>query len=268
MTEPDTTPQILPIKYPRHFHVTPDEIICRMRDGWLTGIENGFTPMIDTVVPYLEMEAVSRFKKEISLCRAWEPKMTDGYESWRLFWLKEARHNCKFYNPLGVANDHLSTICQAALNVMLAASALRDAIAEGKAEQASALGILLICEAIQGGYSLEYEATLQTNNALQKAKKSAYKKGFGQEQDDMNKARLACIDGAGRRWKENSSILIGTMADDLEARLLQNIEKLPSLDTVPKAKTIKAWLRQAAKDGKLDIPDAAQRRGRPPKAGK
>ena len=190
MTEPDTTPEFLPIPNPRPFYVAPDEIIWRMRDVWLTDIENGFTPMIDTVVPYLEREAVGRFEKEISLHRDWEPKITDGYESWRMFWLKEARHNCKFYNPLGLANDHLSAICQAALNVMLAASALRDAIAEGKAEKASALGILLICEAIQGGYSLDYKATLQTNDALQKAKKSAYRNGFGKVQEDMKKCYI------------------------------------------------------------------------------
>lgn len=250
----------------RPFYINPEEIIDRMHYTWLRDLDAGHSAILDSLIPHLEMEAVYRFKKEITHAHDWEPKLTDGYEAWRMFWMNEARHNCTVYSSLGVANGHLSKICQSALNVMLAASALRDAITEGKAEQASALGILLICEAIQGGYSLEYDATLQTNDALKKAKDSAYKRGFGQEQDDMNTARLACISGAARRWKENPLIRIGSMADDLEAGLLRNIEKLPSLDTVPKAKTIKGWLRQAAKEGKLTLPEAAQKRGRPPKA--
>lgn len=268
MTEPNTTPEFRPITDPRPFHVTPDEIIWRMRDGWLTDIENGFTPMIDTVVPYLEMEAVSRFKKEIFLHREWEPKITDGYESWRLFWLKEAHHNCKFYDPLGTANDHLSPICQAALNVMMAASALRDAIAEGKAEQASALGMVLICEAIQGGYSLEVEAMRQTQDAIDSAKKDRMRNTIGRTHNDLEKARTACIHKAKQIWAENPALRIGQIADECKTGLLRNLDKLPTMSAqdIPEIETIKAWLKDAAAAKKLKIPEGAQKPGRPPKA--
>ena len=41
---------------------------------------------------------------------------------------------------------------------------------------------------------------------------------------------------------------------------------LPSLDSFPKIETIKGWLRKAAEEGKLNIPEAAQRGGRLPKS--
>lgn len=258
---------LIPFPSQRPFHVTPEEILDRMHYNWLDDLENGYTPMLDTVIPYLEMEAVSRFKKEISLHRDWEPKMTDGYHDWRMFWLKEARHNCQRYGALAVANDHLSTICQAALNVMMAASALRDAIAEGKAEQASALGMVLICEAIQGGYSLEVESMRQTQDAINSAKKDRVRNTIGKTHDDLETARKACIHKAKQMWADNPALRIGQIAEECKAGLLRNLDKLPTLTAqeVPEIDTIKAWFREAAAAKKLTIPAGAQKPGRPPK---
>lgn len=249
----------------RPFRVNPEEIIDRMHYTWLDDLDAGHSPMLDTLIPYMEMEAVHRFKKEISLVRDWEPKLTDGFEAWRLFWLEEARHNCQFYGPLGVANDHLSKICQAALNLMLAASALRDAIAEGKAEQASALGIVLICEAIQGGYSLEVDAMREAKEALDKAMKNRVRDTIGKQHDDLTKARNACISKAKKMWAEDQTLRIGRVAEECQDGLLRNIQKLPSMTArdIPDIPTIKNWFKDAATAKKLTIPEDAQKPGRP-----
>ena len=269
MTDPNEQPQLIPITHPRPFHVTPEEIVDRMHYSWLDDLDNGFTPMLDTLIPYLEMEAVSRFKREIALAHDWSPKITDGYEAWRLFWLKEARDNSQLYrNSLAVADGHLSPIGQAAINVMLAASALRDAIAEGKAEQASALGMVLICEAIQGGYSLEVEAMRQTQDAIKSAKKDRVRNTIGKTHPDLEKARTACIHKAKEMWADDQTLRIGQVADDLRTRLLRNVDKFDTLKAtdIPEVETIKGWLKEAAAAKKLTIPEGAQKPGRPSKA--
>lgn len=249
----------------RPFYINPEEIIDRMHYTWLRDLDAGHSAILDSLIPHLEMEAVHRFKKEITHAHDWEPKLTDGYEAWRMFWLNEARHNCKVYNLLGVANDHLSKICQSALNVMLAASALRDAISEGKAEQASALGILLICEAIQGGYSLEFDAMREAKEALDKAKKNRVHDTIGKQHGDMTKARNACVSKAKQMWNEDQTLRIGRVAEECQAVLLLNIKKLPSMTArdIPDIPTIKNWFKDAAAAKKLTIPEDAQKPGRP-----
>lgn len=242
----------------RPFYDDPSDIAVHAENA-LRNIAAGQPYITDVTLRYLEEEAIARFAKQTQFRPTYEPDKNKDRDLWCAKWANEASH-------AQVNMEGLNPVAQASVRVLLGACELRNAIQEnGSPQKIAALSMLLVCEVLMGGYSLEYHATLETKNALKNAKDSAYKKGFGQEQDDMNKARLACIDGAAKRWKENPSILIGTMANALEAGLLQNIEKLPSLDTVPKAKTIKAWLREAAKVGKLSIPDAAQRRGRPPK---
>ena len=241
------------------FHDDPEDIAHHIRDNALRNIEAGQPYITDVTLRYLEHEAISRFAAQTGMRPTHEPDMYKEFELWRSKWCDEARY----------ANVHinkLNAIAQASVRVLLTAGQLRSAIEDDEdSQKISALSMLLVCEVLIGGYSLEFDANLQTKNALQKAKFDGYRKGFGKEQDDMNAAQRACIIGAEKRWKDSPLALISTVADELEAALLRNIEKLPKLDTVPKAKTIKVWLRKAAREGKLAIPEAAQKRGRPPK---
>lgn len=142
----------------RVFSIEPDDIIWRMRDGWLTDIENGNNVFLHPILPYFEMEAISRIEKEWSVFKADAPKKKDGYEAWRMWWLNEATQNCETHSPLGKAGNHLSPVGRSAVNILMAASALRHALEYGKAQEAAAVAMVLICEAIAGGYSLKFEA--------------------------------------------------------------------------------------------------------------
>ena len=243
----------------RPFYDDPEDIAHHITDNALRNIEAGQPYITDVTLQYLEDEAIARFAKQTGMRPTHEPDKYKERNLWRSKWENEARH----------ANGHINSlndVARASVRVLITACQLRGEIEENADPQKiAALSMLLVCEVFMGGYTLEFQATIQTNEALQKAKKSAYDKGFGQGQDDMDKARLACISGAAKRWKKDPLILISSMADDLKNELFKHREKLPNLPTIPKTMTIKGWLRKAAKDGKLIIPEAAQKRGRPPR---
>lgn len=254
---------------PRPFTVTPDEIIWRLRDDWLGWIAEGHTPLLDTVIPYLESEAIHRLRKEWSVFKSNEPDKYREPERWRLWWLNEASHQCSDHAPIGRAGNHLSGIGQAAVNIIMAASGLREAIEDGRAEEATALGMLLICEAIQGGYSIEVEAMRAANEAIEHARRTHVRNTIGKTHADMTKCRKACIAKAKQIWS-TEPMLIGKVAEQCREGLLRVIQaepaKLPSMTAkdIPDTPTIKEWLREAGREGKLKIPAEAQKRGRPP----
>lgn len=247
------------------FFVDPDDIIHRMSEGWLQNIQDGHHIMLDIVLPHLEREAIHRFGKEWTVQTSWRPKERDGYEDWRMWWLNEASHNCETHLPIGRAGDHLSQIGRHAVNILMAASSLRDCIDREASEAAAAIGMMLICEAIAGGYSLEFEAVKAEKEAIERAKSETYKKSIGSESADHERARKACIQEAAMIWKADPTRRIGEVSKELNRRLLEKLDKLPSLDMTPAPDTIKGWLKAAAKIGKLTIPEAAQKRGRPTK---
>ncbi|NEX61732.1 hypothetical protein [Noviherbaspirillum galbum] len=246
----------------RVFSVTPDEIRWRMRETWLDDIRNGHNIMVDVILPYLEREAVSRLSKENSVFKDGAPSIRDGYEDWRMWWLNEASQNCITHSPVGLAGEHLSPIGQTAVNIIMATSALREALSSSKAEEAAAISMLLICEAIAGGYSIEMESAKIFADAAKEAKKQAYESGAGKSHRDLQLARRAAVDYAKRAWVEKPDTRIGEMADQILERLKQNKHKLTSLESFPKPDTIKTWLREAGAAGTLAIPEAAQKRGR------
>ena len=83
------------------FYVSARDITWRMRYSWIEELDNGHNPMIEIVIPYLEMEAISRLKKELpELAHEW-PALADGFELVRLWWLNEAMQNCDTHAPIG-----------------------------------------------------------------------------------------------------------------------------------------------------------------------
>ena len=243
------------------FYVSAEDITWRMRHSWIEDLDNGYNPMIERVIPYLEMESIYRLKKELpELAHEW-PALADAFESVRSWWLNEALQNCDTHTPIGKAGEHLSAIGQAAVNVLMAASELRDAINCKHAEKSAALGMLLICEAIAGGFSMEF-------SSLKNARENAYKNGAGDQADDFKIARRASIELAGRLWKEKPDLRIGEVAEEIGKRIEENKSKFLKLKTFPKVNTIKTWLREAAKGGKLAMPEGAQKHGRAAKKDK
>ena len=249
----------------RIFSVDPEDFIERLRYNWLGAIQDGHKVVIDTIVPYLEREAVSRLGKEWTVGSANRPKMTDDYEYWRCWWVNEASHNCEIYSPVGCAGTHLTRVGQAAVNILMAASALRSAMDNGTKEETAALSMLLICEAIAGGYGLDRDATKDAHESLVASQTATYKKSIGMESEDHQRAKQACISAAAKIWATDPSRRIGDVSTELNAKLLEKLDKLPTLDMTPAALTIKGWLKAAAKEGKLIIPAAAQQGGRPAK---
>lgn len=241
------------------FTIDPKEIIDRMRFSWIGQIQAGEHAMLERVLPYLEMEAVRRFEREYTIDKSWLPKIEDGFEDWRLWWLNEAFQNCDIHSPVGCAGNHLTQIGQSAVNILMAASALRDAIESGKAEESAAIAMLLICEVIAGGYSLKFDE-------IKESKKQAYEAGVGKEHSGLIKARKASVAFAKKTWKEQPEMRIGVMANNILKRLIEKKELFPAMESFPKVNTIKTWLREAGASGRLAIPEAAQRAGRSARA--
>lgn len=250
--------------------IAPDEIVYYFRERWLGDIESGRSTIAETVLPYLEEEAIKRFGNEWTVPKVWRPDKRKDYEGWRLWWLNEARQNCDSFDPVAKAGAHLTPAGESAVNLLVIASELRDALDRDRSELSCALGMLLIAEVISGGYSMEVNATKAAHDAIQAAKFAAYKNGIGKQAGDYRKARAACSAKAKTMWASDSSLRIGAVAKSLREMLTANLEKLPTLTLadIPGADTIKTWLKEAAEAGDLTIPAAAQRRGRPSKAAK
>ena len=249
MLEEINTKSIMP------FYVSPEDIAWRMRDAWIEDIENGHSPMVERLIPYLEMEAIYRLKKELpDLADEWPP-LSDGFESMRLWWLNEALQNCDRHDPIGVAGQHLSGIGQAAVNVLVVASELREAINHKHTEKSASLGMLLICELIKGGLYVEL-------SPLKKARESAYKNGIGIQVKDFKLARKGSIELAKKLWGKNPNLRIGEVANEILKSIQENKNKFPNLQAFPTANTIKEWIKKAAREGALSMPEGAQKRGR------
>lgn len=243
------------------FDITPADITERMRYSWLEDLEAGSSPMLESVIPFIEAEAIKRLEKELINLKDEAPSRNADFYEFRRWWLNEAYHNCSNYSPIGLAGDHLSTIGQISVNILVTAAELREAIDNNNAEKSAALGMLLICEAIAGGHSIEIDR-------MQASKEKSYKNGAGIQSKDFNAARRVSIELAGRLWKANQNLRIGEVATEILDSLKKNASKFPTLEAFPKGDTIKTWLKEAAKAGKLTMPAGAQRRGRATKTSK
>lgn len=246
--------------------IAPDEIVHYLREQWLSDIEAGIGTIADTVLPYLEAEAIKRFSVEWTAPKEGRPDKRKSREGWRLWWLKEARQNCSTYDPIAKAGPHLTPSGQSAVNVLVTSSELRDALNRGRSELSCGLGMLLICEVISGGYSLEVAATKATHDAIKAARTAAYKNGIGKTAPDHKKAREACCTKAQCMWADDESLRIGAVAKSLWAMLKNNradFQTYEKIGDLPSTETIKTWLKEAAQAGTLNIPPAASQPGRP-----
>ena len=236
------------------FHVTPEDIIMRMREYWLDDIDEGGSSVTEKVLPYLEIEAIARLKQEIDT-GGQEPKLKDGFEEYHSFWVNEALHNKSEHYVAGTFNDHLSYIGRCAANIILTSSELRDAIHYGKSEKAAALGMLLIAEVMHGGYFGEY-------NSLKSSKENSYEKGIGKESVDYEELKKFSVLLAKKYWGKYPELRIGEVSKNILQKIKENKEHFKLLEAMPKENTIKTWLKNASKSGKLAIPEGAQRHGR------
>lgn len=241
------------------FYDDPSDIAQRINDNALRYIEYGEAYISEVTLPYFEAEAIARIKARTMLRPVVEPDKRKEPEHWRAKWVCEAEY----------AERHMSgydAVARAAISVLLTASRLRHAL-EDKTdpERIAALSMLLVCSVFEGGYMLEYEAIKTANEVIEKASTARYKKSIGKEADDHKLARDSCVYLAAQMWKEDETRLIGSVVNDLHQRLLDNHDKFKTLDLTPAPETIKGWLKAAGADGKLSIPEGAQKPGRPPK---
>jgi len=242
----------------------PYDYAIGIENNWLRNIGKGFDNFSRrgyAVTNVMEWDAVERLQKSrthLPARPATRYEETD-LDEWRALWVNEAYHLQGLLEP--GSSDYAAT------QILILSSRLRSAIADGEAERAAALGALVMCYAIAEGYAPKMDAIATAHEAIRAAKAKAYQTGAGRTARDFERARKACVEAARQQWVENADRRIGDVANRLREMLKRNLDKLPTLTAadIPGDDTIKGWLRQAAADGKLVIPEAAQRGGRPPK---
>lgn len=275
------------------FDNPPDEFVFYVRDRWLAGLDERASnpgPLDDRMIAYIEYEAVSALRetfpelptlpvidRDRPISKASDerprskfspqpaPTVRDTYEAaferWRCAWVSEAYHHEHH------THNYPKKI-ESALNILLAASKLRSAIALKDSERAAALGMLIAFEAIGGGYGLDMEAKIEGAKAkiegaevLRKSRADAYKNGIGKIAIDLKKAKAACIKTAADIWKQDRTMRMGKVKTACQKSLLDHFELYPSLDKAPKIEAIHGWLTDAEKEGLISIPSEARKPG-------
>lgn len=240
------------------FFDDPSDIAAHAENA-LRNIEAGQPYITDVTLKYWENEAIARFAAQTSFRPTFEPDKLKERELWLAKWANEARH-------ASVYHSGLNPVARAAVRVLLGACELNNAILDkGDPQKIAALSMLLVCEVLMGGYMLEVDTMHEAKGALDKAMKNRVRKTIGKQHDDLTKARNGCISQARIMWVDNPTLRIGQVAEECRERLLLNIEKLPSMNArdVPDIPTIKSWLKEAAAENRITIPDGAQKPGRP-----
>lgn len=134
------------------FHDDPNDIAHHLRDNAIRNIEAGQPFISEVTLPFFEMEAISRIKKQTNICPENEPNRNRERELWRQKWVCEAQfaeRNIYNYEP----------VAQAAMRVLLTSARLRGAIDDNSAPQMiAALSMLLACEVLEGGYVIKFES--------------------------------------------------------------------------------------------------------------
>lgn len=237
------------------FNETPDDLAWRIRDTWLGNVEEGLNPVQDEFIPVLEMEAARVLRSDPLIRHDSEPSCRDDSESWRLWWMNEALHLSSHGGSTADAAYHLPTTSRHAVNVLNAASELRDAMEEKDVERTALFAMLLAMEALQGGYSIDHEAA---KDGLEKRQKK-----IGEINAQYAKVKSACVRKAAAIWLDDPSKRIGEVAQALWDALC-NLKAKGRKDVVlPTVEKIREWLIDAEKQGKLSIPPQARKGGRP-----
>lgn len=277
------------------FDLPPEDLQFYVRDRWLAQLNDQVSvrpPLDDRLISFLESEAIAALaeifpqlpakpvrdtirpklgKRAVASAKfsaQAQPAGVDTFETaterWRRMWVVEAFHHERH------AHTYPKKI-EAAMNILIAASRLRSAIDAGDSQRAAALGMLLALEVIGGGYGLEIETKLEAHEVVAKAKKRQFNNTIGKTHEDLEKARLSCIEKAQAMWLATPTLRIGQVAESCREAMLMHRDKFPTLKTqdIPEIEAIKTWFREAAGRGGLKMPPDAQKPGRPRKtAGK
>lgn len=251
---------------PIPFDVEPEDFAWQRGAEWLEELDQGYSMVVDRIIPELERQAALRLYREWSSGRRKDyPNLSDDYVRWRDWWLKEVSQ----YRAEGDAgldgNTPLSTVGEAAVNIFIVASQLRRAITQKQAEKASALGMILVAESLLGGYALTCSAAMDAANAMQNSRRVAFENGAGKANDDLAMAKAYAAMEAKHIWERDGMLRIGDVAKGVIEGLKLNKKGFSENFDIPDEPTIKKWIREAGKEGGLEIPDGAQRPGRPPR---
>jgi len=241
----------------RVFSVDPADFAWRISEDWLPLAYSGHSVLEHPFLPYIEREAVSRLSKEADVTKQSPPLLTDGYDDWRLWWLRVAHA----YITESCAG--LSPVAAAAARILVSAARMRAAVDKRDAQVSALLGMQIICEAIAAGYALTVE--LDAKELAEQPRKTAFANGAGKRADDYTELRRQMIVFAAKRFAELPCPLIGKVAEELWTIINkpETKEKTPDFWDLPNKDTIRDWLKDAAKEGKLCIPPAARKAGRP-----
>lgn len=229
-----------------------------------TTVRKSAFSLIDNIIPRLENESIQILIKA-NICDEayYNPPFQSDSDAWRGFWLNEALHQCENFDPVGDAVEHLGQAERAAVNVLVSASALRDALDSGETEKAAALAMILVSDAVIGGLSIELKELTEKHNS---SKRVPYETGIGKKKADFDRMKGAAIAFARTAWKDDPSVLIGNMASNSLDHVSINFSEYKTLEELPKEKTVLGWLRNAGKRGELAIPAVARKGGRPKKS--
>ncbi len=216
---------------------------------------------VESIVFDLERQAIEILVKS-DICSAcyYSPPFPSDWDVWRQFWLNEARHQCESFDPVGEAGHHLNDAVRAAVNVLLTASALRQALDTGTAHEVAALTMVLISDTVAGSLSIDLE---NVHEQYAEAKRLPYEKGIGKRSEDLQKMRTRCIEFAVARWNIDPFIRTGEMAIEALDFASEKFHEYKTLTELPKNETVAQWLRSAHKQGELVIPPSARKGGKP-----
>jgi hypothetical protein len=232
----------------------------------LTTVDQGYSVVIDSVIPHFESQAAWRLRHEWGNAgRKSYPIQGDDYEQWRDWWFTEVSQYCSTRDAATDESTPLSTVEQAAINIFIVAFHLRLAIEQGQSEKAAYLGITMLAESLLIGYELQHSTALDDVTAALSSRRIAYKKGIGRNHDDFAKAKFYATSAAKRIWECDGTLKISKVAENILADLKSRHEEYSEKFDMPDEPTVKKWIREAGALGELAIPNIAQRPGRPPK---
>ena len=245
------------------FSDDPSDIAERMHEA-IRYIEFGEPYMTRTCLPWWEKEAIARIKAQTAARPVVEPDEKTEPELWRSKWVAEAMAI--------VPHMHTEThLARSAVNVLLTCARLRTALDSGNTHMASALSMLLLCEVFMGGYMSDAELMRSALLTAEEERRQRVANTIGKNHADLEQLRRACVQKARVMWEADPTLRMievpKTCREAILNVLAKHPEKLPSMKAkdVPGEDAIKTWLREAGAAGALQIPDAAQKPGRPKK---
>ena len=133
------------------FHEEPDDLAAALEARGLRLIEPSGRFAPSGVLPHLEEEAIARLRGAVGPLSESEAEWKrEGWDWWRSRWVNEAHYFLRHAGQ-GPAN---ATPAYSAAEMLVRAASLRGAIADGDAEKAAALAMLVASWVFVGGVSI------------------------------------------------------------------------------------------------------------------